>query len=267
MLGEEERSSDIGSFSEASIPKRIAIVAAGGLVNIIFGILVYFALVSISGNYISSKIDTVVQNYAAETAGIEVGDKILKIDDKKIRLKSDIDKAIQNAEGKEIKITIERDKQVKDIFLTPTQEKTKNIGIYLGSQNDNLTSEIKGIYEDSAAQKIGLKEGDMIISIDGINVNSDPYKVVELIKKSESEKIQIEVKRENRIILFEVTPEIQTSYKIGVTFALAENNFINNVYYGFWDTVDFSTSMIDNLKMLFTGNIKVEQLTRTYRNI
>lgn len=28
MLGEEERSSDIGSFSEASIPKRIAIVLA-----------------------------------------------------------------------------------------------------------------------------------------------------------------------------------------------------------------------------------------------
>ena len=28
MLGEEERSSDVGSFSEASIPKRIAIVVA-----------------------------------------------------------------------------------------------------------------------------------------------------------------------------------------------------------------------------------------------
>ena len=28
MLGEEERSSDIGSFSEASIPKRIVIVVA-----------------------------------------------------------------------------------------------------------------------------------------------------------------------------------------------------------------------------------------------
>ena len=28
MLGEEERSSEIGSFSESSIPKRIAIVAA-----------------------------------------------------------------------------------------------------------------------------------------------------------------------------------------------------------------------------------------------
>ena len=38
MLGEEERSEEEGSFSMASIPKKIAIVAAGGLVNIIFAI-------------------------------------------------------------------------------------------------------------------------------------------------------------------------------------------------------------------------------------
>ena len=36
MVGEEERSNEEGSFSKASIPKRIAVVAAGGLVNIVF---------------------------------------------------------------------------------------------------------------------------------------------------------------------------------------------------------------------------------------
>ena len=40
MEGEEERSQKLGSFSMASIPKRIAVVSAGGLVNILFGILV-----------------------------------------------------------------------------------------------------------------------------------------------------------------------------------------------------------------------------------
>lgn len=48
MEGEEERSKSQGSFSEASIPKRIAIVAAGGLVNIIFGILIYYIISSIT---------------------------------------------------------------------------------------------------------------------------------------------------------------------------------------------------------------------------
>ena len=44
MEGEEERKNTEGSFSEASIPKRIAIVAAGAIVNILFGILVYFIM-------------------------------------------------------------------------------------------------------------------------------------------------------------------------------------------------------------------------------
>ena len=59
MEGEEERSEKEGSFSEASIPKRIAIVAAGGLVNIIFGILLYYIISSIALNSMySGLIDT-----------------------------------------------------------------------------------------------------------------------------------------------------------------------------------------------------------------
>lgn len=46
MEGEEERSDAEGSFSKASIPKRILIVVAGAVVNIIFGLLLYFILVS-----------------------------------------------------------------------------------------------------------------------------------------------------------------------------------------------------------------------------
>ena len=46
MEGEEERSDAEGSFSKSSIPKRIAVVVAGGLVNIIFALIVYFILMS-----------------------------------------------------------------------------------------------------------------------------------------------------------------------------------------------------------------------------
>lgn len=50
MEGEEEASDAEGSFSEASIPKRMAIVFAGATVNILFGIIVYFVLIaSIAG--------------------------------------------------------------------------------------------------------------------------------------------------------------------------------------------------------------------------
>lgn len=82
MLGEEERSEDEGSFSKASISKRIAIVAAGGLVNIIFAILLYIALVGIvskdigiainsTGNFILSMWESIKLIF---TGGVSVND-------------------------------------------------------------------------------------------------------------------------------------------------------------------------------------------------
>ena len=260
MLGEEERSDEQGSFSIASIPKRIAVVFAGGLVNIVFGLLVYFILVSSTGNYITTTIDTVIPNYAAEQSGINQGDEILKINGNKIRLKSDIDERIQNSNGKEITLTIKRENKIKDIELIPSVEETKVIGIYLGTQNEDVSGEIKSIYQNSPAEEVGLQTGDKILSVNGENTENDPYKIVNLISQSEADEIVLKVERNGETKTFNVKPEIQKSYKIGVTFKLAENNFINNIYYGFWDTTNFSLSIVDNLKMMFTGKVSADQL-------
>ncbi|MBR6033377.1 MAG: site-2 protease family protein [Clostridia bacterium] len=47
MEGEEERSDKEGSFSNASILKRIVIVASGGLTNILFGLITLLILSAI----------------------------------------------------------------------------------------------------------------------------------------------------------------------------------------------------------------------------
>lgn len=64
MLGEEERSDEEGSFSKASIPKKIAIVAAGGLVNIVYAVVLYVILIAIVtgniGEAISSSGDLII---------------------------------------------------------------------------------------------------------------------------------------------------------------------------------------------------------------
>jgi len=260
MLGEEERSEEEGSFSKASIPKRIAVVIAGGAVNIVFGLLVYFILMSSSGNYISTTIDSVVPNYVAEEVGLKANDEILEIDDKKVRLNSDIDEKLQNSKGETITLTIKRENEIKDIELLPTIQETKAIGIYLGAEENDLSGEIKSIYQNSPAEKAGIMAGDKILSINGENPKADPYKIVELISNSETNEIVLEIERNNEIIQFNVIPETQKSYKLGVTFKIAENTFANNIYYGFWDTIDFSVSLLDNLKMILTGNVSADQL-------
>lgn len=49
LEGEDKESNDVKSFSNASMWKRLAIVFAGAAVNIIFGLLIYFIIVSTVG--------------------------------------------------------------------------------------------------------------------------------------------------------------------------------------------------------------------------
>lgn len=134
MEGEEERSEAEGSFSKTSIPKRIAIVMAGGLVNIIFGLLVYFILVASTGNYVSQVVEVVDDRYSAASAGIQVNDEIIKINNKRIRNKSDITEILENNEGKEVTVTVKRNNELKDILVLPTAIPGKDTGIYLGTR-------------------------------------------------------------------------------------------------------------------------------------
>ena len=72
MEGEDEESDDPGSFSKASVWKRMAIVLAGATVNIVFGILVYFILVSTVGiQFVDPAKDTIVNRiyYGAQGTG------------------------------------------------------------------------------------------------------------------------------------------------------------------------------------------------------
>ena len=72
MEGEDEESDAEGSFSKASVWKRMAIVVAGAAVNILFGILVYFILVSAVGiQFIDPAKDTVLNRiyYGGKATG------------------------------------------------------------------------------------------------------------------------------------------------------------------------------------------------------
>ena len=145
MEGEEERSEKEGSFSKASIPKRIAIVAAGGLVNILFGLIVYFTIVSINGNNVSTTIEAVQNIENAQVSQIQAGDEIIKVNGKKVRNIQNIYKQINKSKGAEIELTINRNGQTKNVLVIPMQdEKTK--GYYIGiilKQAENNFAQVK----------------------------------------------------------------------------------------------------------------------------
>ena len=255
MEGEDERSEDKRSFSKASIPKRIAIVLAGALVNIIFAIVVYFILISTSGTYISNKIDTTVNGYAAQQIGLKNGDKIIELDNKQIKSKKDIDEVLKNSNGEEINIKIDRNGEIKEYKIKPTEVKTKSTGIYL---NDKC--KIVAVEKNSASERQGIKANDELIKVNGKEINQDLKLALEEIGKKGLNTMVLTVKRGNQEINIELTPDYIPSFYLGVNLSPAEDTFVNRCINGGMQTKEFLLSIVDNLKMLFTGNVGVDQM-------
>lgn len=255
MEGEDEKSEHERSFSKASIPKRMAIVVAGATVNIIFGIVVYFILMSTTGNYITNKIDSTIDNYAAAQAGIQQGDEILQINEKNVKNKYDIDKIIKNLNGEEITLKIKRQEQILELKVIPTEIKSKNTGMYLDNKC-KIISIIKG----SSAEKYGLKKNDKILKVNNEELNSNPEKFIQYLGDKNIDIINLTVLREKKELEIYLVPDLESNYYLGVNLKPAEDTIINHLTYGAIETKEFAFSIIDNLKSIFTGGIEIDSM-------
>lgn len=141
MEGEAEHSEQEGSFSKASIPKRIAIVAAGAIVNIVFALILYFGLSVASIHTTSNIVAKLTENYPAEQAGLKVSDKILKINNKKIITIWDIKENINSED--EVAVVIERNGEKQTIAIKPTEEDGRYyLGVELAIPEDNFGNRV-----------------------------------------------------------------------------------------------------------------------------
>lgn len=81
------------------------------------------------------------------------------------------------------------------------------------------------------------------------------------MQKSNGNEIEVIVERNGEEKTFTFKPmEENGQYYMGVYLKMAENNFSNNVYYALLETGDFAFSIVDNLKLLFTGNVSINQM-------
>ena len=79
LLGESERVADKDAFCNAKLSKRIFIILAGGLVNIVFGLIVYFIVSLAFAQIPSTTIAELMQECKIVESGVEVGDTISPI--------------------------------------------------------------------------------------------------------------------------------------------------------------------------------------------
>jgi len=130
MYGEEvgdEVIEEKRSFKHQPVYKKIFIVFAGPLFNIL-GAIFLFWIVFIHGIPVPKPvIGQVMENYPAYKSGVQKGDKVLEINGKKINTWFDMAQIIQQNPNKALNFKIERKGEVINILITPQAKESKNI--------------------------------------------------------------------------------------------------------------------------------------------
>lgn len=136
MEGEDGESSDSRSFNSKSPLARISVVAAGPLFNFLMAFIFSVILIGCHG-YMQPVISGVMEGYAAEEAGMQAGDRILKMDHKNIHFSQEISGYTMFHPGESIEVTYERDGQKYETVLVPKYDEESGrylVGLYGASE-------------------------------------------------------------------------------------------------------------------------------------
>lgn len=125
-----------------------------------------------------------------------------KIDDKKLK-----DGAIEGyVEGLGDKYTEYIPKSEMKEFTENIQGSFVGIGIYMIADEDSGRVIVYYPIPESPAEKVGIKSGDAIISVDGVEYTSEDFdKIADFIKGEAGTKVKLVVERDGKKLDFEIT--------------------------------------------------------------
>lgn len=218
----DEREADVPeslksqAFNRQSVGKRMAIVAAGPLINLIFAVLLYWLLFLQPGQSLRPIVGKVLPDSPAAMAGLNVGDELLSINTRKVPDWESANYALVEYIGDSTTLTV----NVMPQGATQAQQRFITVDRYLVDSTQDpfralgfvpwmppMPPVIGAVESDSPADKAGLAINDRIERIDGVAV-SDWQQVVEQIQQHPDHAMTWELVRNDTPLVLTVTPDL-----------------------------------------------------------
>lgn len=119
---EEER-----SFHKQPVLKRMGIVAAGPVFNVLLAVAIFTTVNMIGLPVLTAEIGNLQPDSAALEAGMKTGDRIIALDGKAVTKWEQVSERIGGGRGKPLLISVSRDGRTIEFTVTPRLVKTTNI--------------------------------------------------------------------------------------------------------------------------------------------
>ncbi|MCL6248294.1 RIP metalloprotease RseP [Acinetobacter sp. ANC 4945] len=215
----DEREGDVAAedlpkaFNRQHPWKRIAIVAAGPLINLAFAVVLFWILFLPAQEQLNTRVGKILPNTPAAAAQMQAGDKITAVDGTQVSTWERLNYALVDRVGEtgNIQIQAERAGQIQN-FSLPIQsflrDQTQSPLDVLGftPYRPEIPAVVSKLSEDGAAIRQGMQVGDRIVSIDSVKMK-DWFDVVQVVQASPEKLLKIDVLRQNKIVHLSVMPQ------------------------------------------------------------
>lgn len=204
-------------FRSKSFLAKFFVMIAGVLMNVILAVAIFWGINFYQGKFIkeTNVVGYVVPNSPSYRIGITSGDKILQINGKKIEHWDEINQQIflENV-GKNLTVTVDRSgKEIE--FSIPTQDIKSFNEETLGIFPEGSAAFITGVEPGKPAEEVGLKGGDIIVSINNQQIhNSSQLKTI--IESNPNKDLLIHWKRGDTTVSATATVTAEGRLGIGI---------------------------------------------------
>ena len=204
------------SFNRQSVWRRMAIVAAGPLANLVLAVVVYWGLFWHGTEELKPVLGTPVLSSPAAAAGFENGERVLKVDGELVQTWQDMRWVLLRRAVDQDLIDFEVINPRSEIAVRRLDVASAREAGWEGDALEKLgvsffrpriPAVIGKISEGSAASTAGLHPGDEVLSINGKPVNAWPD-VVRSVRASPGKPLDFEVRRNARSFLMTIVPAV-----------------------------------------------------------
>lgn len=163
MEGEDEDSSEEGSFGSKPVWKRILVVVMGAVMNIVLGLVLMMILLGQQPAFNSTTIGKFQDGAATQAAGLQIGDTFTSVDGYKVNTDRDLSFALATANPDSVDVEVLRDGQtitfpdvkfntkdnngkpmlMLDFYVEPIQ---KNVGTLLVKSWQDTVSTVRMVW-------------------------------------------------------------------------------------------------------------------------
>jgi regulator of sigma E protease len=192
--------------------KKIIVASSGVIQNILLAFLLMWLVFIIGTDTLKPVIGEVKQGYPAFEAGMQKGDEIIKINDKKVKYWNEVSEILAGSKEEQMTFVVLRDNKELVFNVRPKIEETEDIlkdkkkKPVVGISPLAFLPVVDDVKKEFPAYNAGIKKGDVIISIDGKKITYWE-EVTDMVEKSKKE-LKIKVKRNDEIKEFVITPKI-----------------------------------------------------------